>query len=107
MELWVDKDFEMIAVEIKGKDPQYTWEIIGIYRAPNKDMLAIERLVARTLPTQNLIQRIIIGGDVNLPQADWKGGPEKAKGFHLCVNNLVWGNGYTQVVSAPTKCDAL
>ena len=39
-ELWVD-DFEMIAVEVKGMDPKYTWEIIGIYRAPNEDMLAI------------------------------------------------------------------
>ena len=47
-ELWVDKNFEMIAVEVKGMDPKYTWEIIGIYRAPNEDMLAIERLAART-----------------------------------------------------------
>ena len=45
-ELWVDDDFEMIAVEVKGMDPKYTWEITGIYRAPNEDMLAIERLAA-------------------------------------------------------------
>ena len=38
----------MIAVEVKGMDPKYTWEIIGVYRAPNEDMLAIERLAART-----------------------------------------------------------
>jgi hypothetical protein len=31
--LWVDDDFEMIAVEVKGMDKTYTWEIIGIYRA--------------------------------------------------------------------------
>ena len=31
----------MIAVEVKGMDLKYTWEIIGIYRAPNEDMLAI------------------------------------------------------------------
>ena len=47
MELWVDDDFEMIAVEVKGMDAKYTCEIIGIYRAPNEDMLAIERLAAR------------------------------------------------------------
>ena len=47
-ELWVGEDFEMIAVEVKGMDPKYTWEIIGVYRAPNEDMLAIERLAART-----------------------------------------------------------
>jgi len=35
-------------------DQKYTWEIIGIYRAPNEDMLAIERLAARSLPTWNL-----------------------------------------------------
>jgi hypothetical protein len=45
-ELWVDEDFEMIAVEVKGTNSKYTWEIIGIYRAPNEDMLAIERLAA-------------------------------------------------------------
>ena len=26
-ELWVDDDFEMIAVEVKGVDPKYTWQI--------------------------------------------------------------------------------
>ena len=29
-ELWVDDDFAMIAVEVKGMDPKYAWEIIGI-----------------------------------------------------------------------------
>jgi len=47
--------------EVKGMDPKYTWEIISIYRAPNEDMLAIERLTACTLPTRNLTKRIIIG----------------------------------------------
>ena len=60
-ELWVDEDFEMIAVEVKGMDPKYTWEIIDIYRAPNEGMLAIERLTARSLPTRNLTKRSIIG----------------------------------------------
>jgi hypothetical protein len=63
-------DFEMIATEVKGMKPKCTWEIIGIYRAPNEDMLAIERLVAWTLPTQNLTKRIIMGGELNLPQAE-------------------------------------
>ena len=55
-------------------DPKYTWEITGIYRAANKDMLAIEILAARTLPTRKLTKRSIIGSDLNLPQADWKRG---------------------------------
>jgi hypothetical protein len=46
--LWTGEDFEMIAVEVKGRDPKFTWEIVGIYRAPNEDVRVIERLVART-----------------------------------------------------------
>ena len=43
---------------------------LGICRAQNGDMLAIERLAARTLHTGNLTERSIIGGDLNLPQED-------------------------------------
>jgi len=49
-ELWVDEVFEMITVEVKGMDPKYMWVIIGIYRAPNEDTLAIDTLAARTSP---------------------------------------------------------
>ena len=45
-ELWVDEDFELIAVEVKGRDTKFTWEIVGIYRAPNDDMQVLERLAA-------------------------------------------------------------
>jgi hypothetical protein len=64
--VWLDDDFEMIAVEVKGMDPKYTWEIIGIYRAPNEVMLANERLAARTLPARNFSKRSIIGSDLKL-----------------------------------------
>jgi hypothetical protein len=50
-ELCVDGDFDMIAVVGKEMDAKYTWEIIGIYRATNDDMLAIERLAVRNLTT--------------------------------------------------------
>jgi hypothetical protein len=33
-----DGDFEIIAVEVKGRDAKFTWEITGICRAPNEDM---------------------------------------------------------------------
>jgi hypothetical protein len=46
IELWVDKDFKIIAVEVKGRDPKFTWEIICIYRAPNEGMCPIEGLAA-------------------------------------------------------------
>jgi len=44
---------------------------------------------------------------LNLPQADWKGDAEIASGFQAFVNNLIWNNGYTRVVSRPTRGDAL
>ena len=97
----------MIAVEVKGMDPKYMWEIIGVYRAANEDMLTTKRLAARTLHTRNLTKKSIIGSDLNLPQLDWKGDVEKASGFQAFVNNLVWDNGYTRVVSGSTRGDAL
>jgi hypothetical protein len=97
----------MIAVEVKGMDPKYMREITGIYRAPNEDMLAVERLAARTLATRNLTKRSIIGGDLNLPQTSCNGDAEKASGFQAFVNNLVWHNSYTQVVSGPKRGDAM
>ena len=54
-ELWVDEDFEIIAIEIKGINPKSTWEIVGIYRAPNEDMRVIERLAAE-LATRETLQ---------------------------------------------------
>ena len=49
-EVCLDVDFEMIAFEVKGVDGKYTWKIIGIYRAPNDDVLANERSAARNIP---------------------------------------------------------
>jgi len=37
-ELWADEDFEVIEIEVKGTDPKFNWEIVGIYRGPNNDM---------------------------------------------------------------------
>ena len=59
-ELWTD-DFEMTAVEVKGRDPKFTWEIAGIYRAPNKDMRVRERLAALTDYIGNSTKCTIIG----------------------------------------------
>jgi hypothetical protein len=44
-------------------------------------MMAIKRSAARNLPTWNLKKRIIIGGDLNLPQTAWKEDAEKSSGF--------------------------
>jgi len=52
----------MISVEVKCKDPKFTWEIVGIYRAPNEDMRVIERLAIRTGYTRNSTKRRINGG---------------------------------------------
>jgi len=71
-ELWTD-DFETIAVEVKGRDPKFTWEIVGIYRAPNEDMQGIERLAARPDYIGSSAKRSAIGVDLNLTYADWNG----------------------------------
>ena len=57
----------MLAVEVKGRNTKFTWEVTGMYRAPNEDMRAVERLAARTGYTGNCTKRSIIGGDLNLP----------------------------------------
>jgi hypothetical protein len=48
-ELWVDDDFQTIAVEVRDSDPKIKWEIAGIYRAPNEDIRVTERLAAQTV----------------------------------------------------------
>ncbi|PNF40765.1 hypothetical protein B7P43_G17379 [Cryptotermes secundus] len=109
VELWVDEDFEMIAVEVKGRDPKCTWEIVGIYRAPNEDMRVIERLAVRADSLGNFTKRSItsIAGDLNLPYADWNGNVQCTSGGQESVNRLVWESGYTQVVNNSTRGDAL
>jgi len=58
---------------VKGRDPIFTWEIVGIYRVPNEDMRVTETLAARTHYIGNSTKRSIIGSDLNLPYADWNG----------------------------------
>jgi hypothetical protein len=66
-------EFEILAVKIKGSDPKYAWEIVGIYRAPNEDTQVIDKLTAQTGFLGYSMKLSIIGGDLNLPQVDWKG----------------------------------
>jgi hypothetical protein len=49
----------------------------------------------------------IIGGDLNLPQVDWKGLAEGTSLTLALINRLVWDNGYTQVVGKPTRGKSL
>jgi hypothetical protein len=106
-ELCSDEDFEMLAVEVKGRNPKFTWKVVGIYRAPNEDMRAIERLVVRTGFTGNCTKRSITRGDLNLPCAIWNGNAGCNSGNQAFINSLVWENGFTQVVDSPTRGDAL
>jgi len=88
-EMWVDKDFEMNAVEVQVMDPKYTWEIIGIYRAPYEDMRVIERLVARTRYSRNSTKHSIKGGNLNLAQENSNGSVEGTSGNQAFINTLV------------------
>jgi hypothetical protein len=101
-ELWADEDFEIIAIEIKGRNPKSTWEIVGIYRAPNEDMRVLERPAARTGSTGNCTKCSIIGGDLNLPYVDWEGNAGGNSGTQSLINSLVYENGYSQVVDDST-----
>jgi hypothetical protein len=103
VELWGDDDFEAIAVEVKGRDLEFPWEIIGIGRAPNEDMRAIERLATRTDSSGNSMKRNFITGDLNLPYVDWNGNVECSSRGQSFINRLVWENGYIQVVNSPTR----
>jgi len=106
--LWTDEVFEMITVEVKGRNPKFSWEVVGVYRAPNEDTRVIERLATRTGFTGNSTKRSIIGGgDLNLPYADWNGNAGENSGTQALINSLVWENGYSQVIDGPTRGDAL
>ena len=59
--LWTDEVFEVIAVEVKGGNPKFSWEVVGIYRAPNEGTGVIERLAAGTGFTGNSTKHSIIG----------------------------------------------
>jgi hypothetical protein len=106
-ELWVDEDSEMIAIEVEGRNPKFTWEIVGIYRASNDDVRVMERLAARTGYTRNSTKRSITGGDLNLPYVDWNGNTGCNNGTQAFINGFVWGNGFSQVVDSPTRGDAM
>jgi hypothetical protein len=62
----------------------------------------IERLAARTGYSQNYTKHSIIGGDLNLCQADWNGSAERARGNQAFINRLVWENRYMLLVGSPT-----
>jgi hypothetical protein len=92
----------MIAEEVKGRDPKITQEIVGSYRAPNKDMQLLEKPADRTRYMGRTKKRSIIGGDLNLFM--WIGTvARKSRGTPVFLSRLVWKNGYTQVVNSPTQ----
>jgi hypothetical protein len=105
--LWTDEVFEMKAVEVKGGNPKFSWEVVGVYRSPNEYMRVIERLADRTGFSGNSTKRSIIGGDLNLPNADWNGNAGGNSGTQALINILVWENGYSQVINNPTRGEAL
>jgi hypothetical protein len=57
------------AVEVKGRDPNTTWKIVGIYRAPKEDLRLLEKLADRTGYMGRTAKRSIIEGDLNLAVA--------------------------------------
>jgi hypothetical protein len=70
-------------------------------------MRVIERLSARTGCAGNSTKLSIIGGDLNLPYADWNENASGNSGNQALINSLVWENGYSQGVDSPTRGDTL
>jgi hypothetical protein len=58
-------------------------------------MRMIEILAARSGYSRNSTKRSIVGGDLNLPQADWYRNAEGTSGNQVFINRLVWENGHT------------
>ena len=87
---------------VKGRDPKNTWEIVGIYRSPNKDMRVFEKLAHWTRYSGRTMTCSIIGGDLNIPYADWNGHVEKSRGNQVFLNRLVLEKGNTQVLNSMT-----
>ena len=46
--LWTDEVFEMIAVEVKGRNPEFGGNVVGVYRAPNEDVRVIQGVTGGT-----------------------------------------------------------
>ena len=53
------------------------------------------------------MKRSIIGGDLNVPNVDWKVAANVTIVTVTFINRLVWDNGYTQVAGEPTRVDSL
>jgi len=58
---------EIIAIELKDRDPKCTCEIVGIYRTKNEGIWVIEWLAPRTDFLGSAMKRSVIGGDLNSP----------------------------------------
>jgi hypothetical protein len=105
--LWTDEVFKMIAVEVKGGNPKFSWKVVWVYRSPNDNMRVIERLADRTGFSGNSTKRSIIGGGLNLPNAERNGNTGGNNGTQALINSLVWENEYSQVINSPTRGEAL
>ena len=70
-------------------------------------MISLVRLAIRTGCTGNSAKNSTIGGDLNLPYADWNGNAGGNSVTRTLINSLVWENGYSQVVDSPTRGNAL
>jgi hypothetical protein len=88
---------------VKGRDPKFTREILGTYRAPNEDMHIIDRLAVQTDYLGNSTTHGIIGEDLNLPSADWNNKAECTSGSQAFVNRLVWGKWVHAGSRVPTE----
>ena len=97
----------MIAVEIKGRNPKSTWEVVGIYKSSKRGQACFRQTSSANSLYRELYRTQHYWGDLNLPYVDWNGNAGGNSGTQALINSLVWENGYSQLVGGPTRGDAL
>ncbi len=73
---------------IELRDSGTILEIIACYRPPNENYASLEAISEKIENTHR--HPIVIAGDLNVPEANWKGAVSEAKVQQL-VNRLVGG----------------
>lgn len=99
---WFSNNLEILGMEIDVLGNPV--EIIACYRPPNDGYEILDEISDR-LENRNG-RSILLAGDLNLPDANWKGEVCDRK-LQTRVNRLVWEQGLTQVVDKPTRQGAI
>ncbi len=77
---WVSREFEMMGIEIITSGT--VLEIIACYRLPSDGYDILDDIIQRTGNEND--RPIVIGGDLNIPSANWWGSRERRESSNSC-----------------------